>query len=157
MSQWKRRLMPFVRPAVQGWARWRRGLTLGVRGVVTDTEGRVLLIEHTYTPGWYLPGGGVERGETLETALARELLEEAGVVMDARPKLLSSHDNGKGFPGDHVLIYRIGAWRAVEATQRGEILNRGWFAPDALPEDTTPATRRRIAEVFGGAEPDPLW
>jgi ADP-ribose pyrophosphatase YjhB (NUDIX family) len=38
-------------------------MTLGVRGVATDGEGRVLLVKHTYViAGWWLPGGGVEQG-----------------------------------------------------------------------------------------------
>jgi 8-oxo-dGTP pyrophosphatase MutT (NUDIX family) len=61
---WRRRVEPFSRPLVYAWFRAKRGLTLGVRGVVTDGEGRVLLVQHTYVPGWYLPGGGVERRET---------------------------------------------------------------------------------------------
>ena len=154
---WRRRVEPFARPLFFLRARASRGMTLGVRGLVLDGEGRVLLIEHTYIPGWYMPGGGVERGETPEHALGRELVEEAGVRMTARPTLVSTHDNGERFPGDHVLIYRVDHWAECPPTSRGEIHARGWFAPDALPDDTTPSTRRRIKEVLLGAEPDPHW
>jgi ADP-ribose pyrophosphatase YjhB (NUDIX family) len=157
MAHWTRRVEPIVRPGVQAWARFRRGLTLGVRGVATDADGRVLLIEHTYVPGWHLPGGGVERGETAEQSLGRELIEEAGVEAIERPRLLSVHDNSASFPGDQVLLYRVGAWRPATATSRGEILEVGFFALDALPDGVTRGTRRRLAEVFEGAAPDPHW
>lgn len=154
---WRRCIEPFTRPFFHAYARTRRGMTLGVRGLVLDERGRVLLIEHTYLPGWYMPGGGVERGETPEEALGREMVEEAGVRLTARPVLLSSHDNGARFPGDHVLIYRATAWEPCEMTSRGEIAAVDWFAPDALPRDTTPSTRRRIEEALTGAPPDPYW
>jgi 8-oxo-dGTP pyrophosphatase MutT (NUDIX family) len=154
---WLRAIEPYLRPWMQVYARLRRGLVLGVRGLVLDDQGRVLLIEHTYIKGWYMPGGGVERGETVETALAREMVEEAGVEIIGRPTLLSIHDNRRLFPGDHVLIYRIEAWRQVAATQKGEIAQLGFFAPDALPEGTTRATRNRIAEALQEAPVDPFW
>ena len=59
-----------------------RPMTLGVRAVVIDAEGRALLVKHTYVAGWHLPGGGVEVGETCEAALTRELAEEANVVLE---------------------------------------------------------------------------
>ena len=152
-----RRLERWTRPAVQAWARLRRGATLGVRALVTDEHGRVLLIEHTYLAGWHLPGGGVDRGEVPEQAAARELVEEAGVEPTARPRLLSVHDNSRSFPGDYVLLYRVDAWRPVPATSRGEIREARFFPLDALPDDATRATRQRLNEVFEGAEPDPLW
>lgn len=154
---WRRRVEPIIRPAFHVWSRLIRGMTLGVRGLVLDGDGRVLLIKHTYLPGWYMPGGGIERGETAETALARELVEEAGVRMTGRARLVSFHSNHIKFPGDHVLIYRVDAWEHCEATSRGEIEETGWFAPDALPADITSATRRRIEEALGGAEPHPEW
>jgi 8-oxo-dGTP pyrophosphatase MutT (NUDIX family) len=75
MSTWKRRLEPLARPFFFFWSRLTRGKTLGVRALVTDEQGRVLLIEHTYVLGWWLPGGGVDRGETAHQAVARELRE----------------------------------------------------------------------------------
>ena len=154
---WRRRIEPFTRPLVYAWFRWNRGLTLGVRGLVTDGEGRVLLIQHTYIPGWYLPGGGVERGETAQLALARELQEEAGVRVLGRPVLLSAHSNEPRHPGDHVLVYRIDAWEPCEASAQGEIHAVGWFAPDALPDGISPGTRRRIAEALDGVDSDVMW
>ena len=155
--RWRRRLEPLTRPLFFAGARALRGLTLGVRGLVLDPQGRVLLVEHTYVSGWYMPGGGVERGEAAETALARELWEEAGVRLSGRPRLISLHDNSAHFPGDHVLLYRVDQYEAGDFAPSGEIRAMGWFAPDALPQGTTPATRARLREALDGAPPDPLW
>jgi len=152
-----RRIEPFARPLLHAYARVTRGLTLGVRGLVTDGDGKVLLVRHTYMPGWYFPGGGVEWGEVAEHALARELVEEAGVRMTARPVLASMHSNHKGHRGDHVLIYRVTAWEPCPPTQHGEIEAIEWFAPDGLPDDLSPATRRRLEELLDGAEASPHW
>lgn len=154
---WRRKVEPIARPLIHAWFRLSRGLTLGVRGLVTDADGCVLMIQHTYVPGWHLPGGGVERRETAETALARELREEAGVDVVGRASLLSVHSNEPNHPGDHVLLYRVHDWRRCAASAQGEIHEIGWFAPDVLPQDVTPATRRRLAEALGGARIDPMW
>jgi 8-oxo-dGTP pyrophosphatase MutT (NUDIX family) len=154
---WRRRLVGIIQPVLRLIWRFTRGMTLGVRGVVTDAEGRVLLIQHTYVKGWYLPGGGIERGETAEEALARELVEEAGVRVAGRARLISFHSNHVKFPGDHVLIYRVDEWAPCAATSRGEIHAVGWFAPDALPPEITAATRRRVHEALHGHEPNPHW
>ena len=157
MSTWKRAVEPFTRPLFFLWSRLTRGKTLGVRGLVFDDRGRVLLVEHTYLKGWHLPGGGVDAGETAETAVVRELREEAGVACEGRPRLVSIHSAERFFPGDHVLVYRADRWRRVEASSHGEILRADFFAPDALPEGTTPSTRARVAEVLGKAEPAAEW
>lgn len=157
MSRLKRGLEPRLRPLIQMWARLTRGTTLGVRALVTDPEGRVLLLERSYVPGWHLPGGAVDPGETAEAAVARELEEEAGVRPVERPRLVSAHDNHRRFRGDHVLLYRVERWTEGVASSRGEILRTGWFDPADLPVGTTRATGRRIDEVLGGSEPDPFW
>lgn len=157
MSALKRRLYHLLLPAYRMAMRQVRGLTLGARAIVLDGEGRVLLIEHSYTPGWHLPGGGVESGETTEQAVIRELEEEGGVRVEGRPALLSIHSNGASFKGDHVLLFRVETWTAVPATSRGEILRAEWFDPRALPEGTTGGVRRRIAEMLDGMPPDLFW
>lgn len=157
MTTWRTRIEPFTRPIFFAVSRMRRGMTLGVRGVAVDGEGRVLLVKHTYLHGWWLPGGGVDRGETTQAAVVRELREEAGLIATTKPRLISVHSNERFFPGDHVLVFAIDAFDLTERTSHGEIAEIGWFAPDALPEDTTRATRRRLAEVFGGAPADPNW
>lgn len=157
MTTWRTRIEPLTRPLFFAWSRLSRGMTLGVRGVVVDAEGRVLLVKHTYLHGWWLPGGGVDRGETTQAAVIRELREEAGVIATAAPRLLSVHSNEAFFRGDHVVVFRLDAFDLTERTSHGEIAEIGWFHPHALPEDATRATRDRLAEVFGGAAPDPNW
>jgi 8-oxo-dGTP pyrophosphatase MutT (NUDIX family) len=133
-------------------------MTLGVRGIVTDTDGRVLLVRHTYTPGWHFPGGGVEKGEIASVSLQRELLEEAGIVAEAKDfDLVSIHANHAFFPNDHVLVFRVLRWTRGEATSRGEIAEVRFVDPLNPPEGTTKGTARRLAELFSGAARDQAW
>ncbi|MGA8692117.1 MAG: NUDIX domain-containing protein, partial [Methyloceanibacter sp.] len=79
---------PLIGKAVgRPFLRLQRGLTLGAQGVVIDQDDRILLVRHTYRPGWFFPGGGVEWNETLGTALARELEEEVGVSLTGPTQL----------------------------------------------------------------------
>src|SRR4051794_1810689 len=77
----------FMRPPLHFYWRFARGMTLGVRGVVIDGARRILLVQHSYVRGWHLPGGGVEPGETMREALARELTEEANIHLTGTPSL----------------------------------------------------------------------
>ena len=136
----------------------QRPMTLGVRGVVVDAQDRVLLVRHTYVPGFYLPGGGVESGETFVEALARELEEEAAIIVDGAPQLHGVYLNRRASRRDHVALYVVRDFR-----QNGshlpdhEIAEAGFFPPDALPDDTTNATRARLAEVLSGKPISPYW
>ena len=145
---WRRRLTPLLRPLLRLSFRLRRGMTLGVRGLVLDKAGKVLLVEHTYVHGWHLPGGGVERGESCERAMRRELEEEAGVRAEGPLKLVTVDNDETWFRGDHVMVYRIDRWSPCLSDSVGEILQVGWFDPQSLPENTTDSTRRRVAAAI---------
>lgn len=154
---WRRRIEPFTRPIFFAVSRMTRGMTLGVRAVVTDRAGRVLLVKHTYLPGWWLPGGGVDRGETVQAAAVRELREEAGLIATGEPVLVSVHSNERFFPGDHVLVFRIDGFEVGERTSHGEIEAVEWFDLNALPEDVNRGCAARLAEMFGGVGVSRDW
>ena len=139
---------------------WRvsRGLTLGVRAVVLDQKRQVLLVRHTYTPGWHFPGGGVEAGETMLEALARELLEEGNVRLLAEPALHGLFHNPGGSGRDHVALFVVRAFEWAGPLQpTREILESRFFPFDALPPGTTEGTRRRLGEILRGAARGDRW
>ena len=137
----------------------RRPMTLGVRGLIHDrASNSVFLIRHTYVPGWQFPGGGVEVGETLAEALTRELAEEGNIALTAPPLLKSMHFNRRSSNRDHVGFYLIEAFSQTAPKRPDhEIAEAGFFPLDRLPQHTTPATLRRITEVFGNAAVSPYW
>jgi ADP-ribose pyrophosphatase YjhB (NUDIX family) len=128
------------------------------RAMVHDpATNSIFLIRHTYVPGWHLPGGGVEIGETLEQALTRECAEEGNIIFSSAT-LRSMHLNNGLTRRDHVAFYLIETFTQATPKQPDlEIAEAGFFAVDALPADTTPATHRRVAEVFGGETVSPYW
>ena len=140
------------------WFLLTRAMTLGVRAIVLDADERVLLVQHTYTPGWHLPGGGVEIGETMLDALAKELREEAGMQLTGPALLHGVFFNRRMAGRDHVVafIVRDFTWSGPPQPTR-EIRAARFFALDDLPTDTTQATRARLAEVLSDVPPSPFW
>lgn len=134
-------------------------MTFGVRGLVYDrANNAVFLIRHTYVPGWQLPGGGVEVGETAMQALERELFEEGVIEITGEPVLKSIHFNRQASRRDHVAFYLIESFRQPQPKLPDrEIAEAGFFPLDSLPQATTPATHRRIAEVFGAVPASSDW
>jgi 8-oxo-dGTP pyrophosphatase MutT (NUDIX family) len=136
----------------------RKHLTVGVRAVLLDGD-RVLLIRHTYTPGWQFPGGGVEPFETAEQAAARETLEETGYAVKGPPRLHGLMLNRIAGGGrDHVAVY---VWRDFARSRpfvpNMEIATCDWFPIASLPEGTEAGTARRLAELLAGKVAPAEW
>jgi ADP-ribose pyrophosphatase YjhB (NUDIX family) len=154
----RRALEPALRRVLHFYWRFARAMTLGVRALVIDANGRIFLVKHSYISGWYLPGGGVEAGETLLQALARELREEGNIEMTEAPRLHGMFFNDRVSRRDHVALFVVRAFRQSAApVPDREIVAHGFFDLDALPNDTTASTRARIIEVLGGAPVSEQW
>jgi ADP-ribose pyrophosphatase YjhB (NUDIX family) len=158
IARTRQALEPVLRRVMHVYWRFARGMTLGVRGLVLDGQGRVFLVKHSYVSGWHMPGGGVETGETLLDALGRELLEEGAIELTAPPALHGVFFNRRASRRDHVALFVVRQFRQVRApVPDHEIIAHGFFAADAPPDDTTPATRARIREVLEGLPPSERW
>lgn len=141
--------LPLVKWVAHRWFRLARGVTLGVRAIVLDAEGRVLLVRHGYAPGWHLPGGGVERSESVHVAVRREVREETGLALTAEPQFRGLFTNFRVFPGDHIALFVVREFvREATPVPSFEIREQAFFARSNLPDGTTAGTQRRLAEVF---------
>lgn len=133
--------------------------TIGIRGLVVDGDGRVLLVRHSYgQPTWHLPGGGVKRRETLVQALARELREEVSVTVTGPVRLHGTFSNMTEGKSDHISVFVVEHWqRDAEPDADAEIEAAAFYGPDGLPEATSPGTGRRVAEWANGQVPAFDW
>ena len=144
--------------ALHSYFLMRRGLTLGVRAIVRSEDGKILLVRHTYTPGWHFPGGGVEKGETAVAALENELLQETGLRLEGTPAFHGVFHNNGVSQRDHVLVYVCNVnGRAASKSTSVEIAEIRYFDFDDLPEGTELGTIRRMREVIEGTEPCSEW
>lgn len=138
------------------FGRWP--LTMGVRVLVRDRADQVLLVRHTYTPGWHFPGGAVDRRETAADAAVRELREEALIAARSMPRLIGIFLSTTQQKSDHILFFEIAEWVRVEGKARPlEIAEAKFFPIRDLPQGTTGGTRRRVSEALGESEPGTLW
>ena len=154
----RRKCEPALRRLLHTYWRFSRGVTLGVRAVILDAQGRVFLIKHSYVAGWHLPGGGVESGESMYEALRREVHEEGNIEIVGTPVLHGIYFNARVSQRDHVALFVVRDFRQeLPPMPTREIVAHGFFARNELPAGTTRATRARLAEVFDGATVSEIW
>ena len=158
LNKFRRRLEPAIRAILHLYWRFSRPATLGARAVVIDAAGRVFLIRHSYVSGWHFPGGGVEAGESIVRALAREIREEGNIELTAPPVLHGIYFNRRASRRDHVALFIVRQFRQdVPPKPNYEIVGHGFFALDALPDDTSAGTRARLVEIFDGRPVSEEW
>jgi 8-oxo-dGTP pyrophosphatase MutT (NUDIX family) len=124
-----------------------RPITLGVRVMMIEKD-RVLLVRHTYMAGWFMPGGGVKRGETLDQAARREAHEETGATLN-NLRLLGAYTNFKEWKSDHGILF-LSTDFTTTSEHDNEIAEIRFFPLDDLPADLMPGHRRRLEEYRAG-------
>jgi ADP-ribose pyrophosphatase YjhB (NUDIX family) len=131
--------------------------TRGVKVMVFNPAGEILLIRNSYGRSdlFALPGGGIGRSETPDQAAAREVKEETGLgVRDLA--LVSIH--GSTAEGKRDTIHLFSAIAEGAPIADGVEVDEARFFPlDALPDNITVSTLRRIAERGGDRAVDGLW
>lgn len=104
---------------------------VGITGLGVDAQGRVLLARHRFgAPQWRFLGGFLHPRERVDEALAREIREETGLVVEVGPIL----EVVTGYRWERVEIvfaYRVTGGAAALSS---EIVELRSFSPDALPE-----------------------
>lgn len=109
---------------------------VGIAAAARAPDGRWVLVRRTDTGTWALPGGTLEWGETLRSAIARELSEEAGVEVLRLGELTgvySSPDRDARFHAVTIVVRADVDFPARRPDNPAEIAEVGLFADDALP------------------------
>jgi ADP-ribose pyrophosphatase YjhB (NUDIX family) len=104
---------------------------VGVTGLGVDDRGNVLLARHRFgAPQWRFLGGFLHPRERVEDALAREIREETGLVVEVGP-VLEAVTGYRWARVEIVFVFRVtGGTPALTA----EVAELGWFPPDRLPD-----------------------
>ena len=136
-----------------------RPMTIGARCIIHDGAGSVMLVRHTYTLGWHLPGGGVNVGETCEAAVIREVAEESNMELTGRPVLFGVYLNSLVSARDHVILYISDSWSYKEdlSSMRLEIAESHMFKLSELPISIDSSTRKRLDEWRGLTAKALIW
>jgi 8-oxo-dGTP pyrophosphatase MutT (NUDIX family) len=124
-----------------------RPIRMGVR-VIMVRDGRVWLVRQTYVPGWYLPGGGLKKNETLEEAARREAREETGADLGS-VSLFGAYSNFTEWKSDHNILFLCTDFE-FKGKPDSEIAELRDFALDDLPDDLWHGHRRRLEEYRAG-------
>ena len=133
-----------------------RPITRGVRAILVNRSGHILLVRHNYGEGWLLPGGAAGKNEEDAKALRRELEEELGITEISIASKLGEYRNTYEYEIDTVVVFAVGSF-SLEKKGHFEIERWDFFDPDALPEGVSPGTRRRIEEWLGQKEVGDKW
>jgi len=126
-----------------------------VAAIIRNAEGHVLLQRRSDNGLWGLPGGSVEIGESVTTAVVREVQEETGLVVEVE-RLVGVYSN----PAFQVVRYKDGnvvhyintlmTCRIVEGTLQtcDESLELKFFDPTRLPGDMLATHRIRVEDAI---------
>jgi 8-oxo-dGTP pyrophosphatase MutT (NUDIX family) len=134
---------------------FRTPVCFGTNAIV-EHDGTIILVRHRYMPGLCFPGGGVAPGEPPADAILRELKEEIGLKRASAPSLFGLYTRKVGWATNHVALYCVQA-AELDFHPNVEISEIMHADPRCPPGDTSPATRRRLAEYTGEMPVSSYW
>lgn len=128
----------------------------GILAVARRADGQLLLIRRGDTGTWALPGGTLEWGEPAKTAIARELLEEAGATLITTGRLVGVYTAPERDQRMHAVTIVVEA--TVESTLRGpsnalEILDARFFREEELPTPLAFTYGEMLGHALARGEP----
>ena len=122
---------------------------IGAAAVITDEQGRILLVHHTYGQfNWEIPGGLGEDDESAEENALRDVREETGLSVAVERLVAVSFERGRDF---HHFVFRCRRIDRMEPTPTSpEISAVRWCDRTALPRPISDFTIRRIDDALDG-------
>ena len=138
-----RAVLPLAHRIRHRWRKWRGTPIAGVSVVLTNLNGDVLLLRHSYGPEvWGLPGGGLKPGEDPEICARREVREEIGIEIGSIAKVAALEEELSGSP--HTAHLFTATCNARPNPDQREVLEARFFPSHSLPEPLGEVTRRRL-------------
>lgn len=125
-------------------------LSFGVR-ILMVRDQKILLVMHVYQDHWFLPGGLIERGESVEAAVRREAAEEVGATLHDL-SLFGVYTNFEYGKSDHVIVF-VSRDFSLNGQSDDEIDRYAFFDLDELPEGVSPGSKRQIERFINGEGP----
>ena len=128
---------------------------IGARAIVLRDD-QILLVRLTYHPGWHLPGGGVEKGESAFDGMKRELQEECSLVVQTADVFGVYFNQYQGC-NDHIMVYHVSETMGALDIDPNEIAEARFFNLNDLPATLSPGTGRRLQELKGERPVSSVW
>lgn len=113
---------------------------VGVKVIIENTEGKILVLNRSEKTGsgWSLPGGGLDEGEDVMTAVIREVSEETTIII-SNPQVFSVKTHIKEKENSAIVLGFVAKYKEGEVHLNWEHTEFNWITPEeALSLELTP-------------------